>query len=52
MVILFVTGAVGREFDVQFSQTKDYRIGIYCLSAKHAALRSKSKDWLGIFVLL
>ena len=27
-------------------QTKDYRIGICCFSAKHAALRSKSKDWL------
>jgi hypothetical protein len=27
-------------------QTKDYTIGICCFSAKHAALRSKSKDWL------
>ena len=27
-------------------QTKDYNIGICCFSAKHAALRSKSKDWL------
>jgi len=27
-------------------QTKDYEIGICCFSAKHAALRSKSKDWL------
>jgi hypothetical protein len=26
-------------------QTKDYKIGICCFSAKHAALRSKSKDW-------
>ena len=27
-------------------QTKDYRIGICCFSAKHTALRRKSKDWL------
>jgi len=27
-------------------QTKDYKIGIYCFSAKHVALRSKNKDWL------
>jgi hypothetical protein len=25
---------------------KDYKIGICCFSAKHAALRRKSKDWL------
>jgi hypothetical protein len=28
------------------SATKDYKIGICCFSAKHAALRRKSKDWL------
>ena len=27
-------------------QFKDYMIGICCFSAKHAALRSKNKDWL------
>jgi hypothetical protein len=27
-------------------QTKDYEIGICCFSAKHAALKRKSKDWL------
>ena len=27
-------------------QTKDYEIGICCISAKHTVLRSKSKDWL------
>ena len=27
-------------------QTTDYKIGICCLSAKHATLRSKSKDWV------
>jgi hypothetical protein len=30
----------------QVGQTKDYEIGICCFSAKHAALRKKSKDWL------
>jgi len=25
---------------------KDYKTGIYCFSAKHTTLRSKSKDWL------
>ena len=28
------------------SSAVDYKIGICCFSAKHAALRSKSKDWL------
>jgi hypothetical protein len=27
-------------------QTKDYKIGMCCFSAKHAAVRKKSKDWL------
>ena len=27
-------------------QIKDYEIGNCCFSAKHAALRSKNKDWL------
>ena len=31
---------------VDVGQTKDFKIGICCLSAKHTALRSKSKDWL------
>jgi len=29
-----------------YAETKDYKIGICCFSAKHAALRRKSKDWL------
>jgi len=32
--------------DIQSLQTKDNKIGIGCFSAKNAALRSKSKDWL------
>ena len=27
-------------------QTKDNKLGICCFSAKHASLKSKSKDWL------
>jgi hypothetical protein len=30
----------------RLGKTKDYKIGICCFSAKHAALRRKSKDWL------
>jgi hypothetical protein len=33
-------------FELWSGQTKDYNIGICCFSAKHVALRSKSKDWL------
>jgi hypothetical protein len=29
------------------TQTKDYKNGICCFSAMCAALRRKSKDWLG-----
>ena len=35
-------------FDPGSGQSKDYEIGICCFSAKHAALRSKSKDWLAL----
>ena len=33
-------------FEPRSGQTKDYQIGVSCFSAKHAALRSKSKYWL------
>ena len=38
--------AVDRGFERRSGSTKDYKIGIYCFSAKHAALSRKSKDWL------
>jgi hypothetical protein len=44
MVSVLVSSAVDREFEPQSGQTKDYNIGIFCFSAKHAALRRKSKD--------
>ena len=46
MVSVFVSSAVDRGFEPQSVQTKDYKIGICCFSAKHAALRRKSKNWL------
>ena len=33
-------------WNVGSGQTKNYKIGICCFSAKHAALRRKRKDWL------
>jgi hypothetical protein len=46
MVSVLATSAVDRGFEPQSGKTKDYKIGICCFSAKNAALRSKSKDWL------
>ena len=44
VVMVSVLAADGRGFDPRPCQTKDITNGICCLSAKHAALRSKSKD--------
>ena len=46
MVCVLSSSAVDRGFEPQSGQTKYYKIGICCFSAKHAALRRKSKDWL------
>jgi hypothetical protein len=46
MVSVLVLSAVDRGFERRSGQTKDYEIGICCFSTKHAALRSKNKDWL------
>jgi hypothetical protein len=46
MVRWLVSNAVDRGFEPRSDQTKDYEIGICCFSAKNAALRRKSKDWL------
>ena len=45
MVRVLVSSAVNRGFDPQSGQTKDYKLGICCSFAKHAALKRKSKDW-------
>jgi hypothetical protein len=46
MVSMLASSAVDRGFEPWLGQTKDYKIGICCFSAKHAALRRKSQDWL------
>jgi hypothetical protein len=46
MVSVLAPSAVDRGFEPRLGQTKDYKIGICCFSAKHAALRRKSKYWL------
>ena len=44
MVSVLASRVVDRGFEPRLGQTKDYKIGICCFSAKHAALRRKSKD--------
>ena len=46
MVSMLTSSAGDHGFEPQSGQTKDYKIGICCSSAKHTSLRSKSKDWL------
>ena len=46
MVSVLASSEVDRGFEPRSGQTKDYKIGICWFSAKHVALRRKSKDWL------
>jgi hypothetical protein len=46
IVSVLVSSAVDRGFEPRSDQTKDYKIGICCFSAKHTSLRRKSKDRL------
>ena len=46
MVSMLASSAVNHGFKPRSGQTNEYKIGICCFSAKHAALRRKSKDWL------
>ena len=46
MVSVLASNAVDHGFKPIPVKTKDYKIGICCFSAEHAALRSKSKDEL------
>jgi hypothetical protein len=46
MVSMLAWSAVDRGFEPRSDQTNDYKIGICCFSAKHAALSRKSKNWL------
>ena len=45
-VSVLASSVVDRGFEPRSGQTKDYKIGICCFSAKHTALRRKSKDGL------
>ena len=44
MLSVLTLSVVDRGFEPRSGQTKDYKIGICCFSAKHAALRRKSKE--------
>ena len=46
IVSILALSVVDRGFEPGSGQSIDYKIGICCFSAKHAALRRKSKDWL------
>ena len=46
MVSVLASSLVDGGFELRSGNTKDYKIGIGCFSAKHAALRRKNKDWL------
>jgi hypothetical protein len=46
MVNVLTSSEVDRGFNPCSGQTKNYKIGICCFSAKHATLTRKNKDWL------
>jgi hypothetical protein len=46
MVSVLASTSVDHGFESRSGQAKGYYIGICCFSAKHAALRRKSKYWL------
>ena len=46
MVSVLASSAIDCGYELRSCQTKEYKISICCFSAKNAALRRKSKDWL------
>ena len=46
MISVLTSSVVDREFEPRSGQTKDYKIGICCISAMHAVLRRKCKHCL------
>ena len=46
MVRVLDSSVVDRRIELRSGQPKHYEIGMRCFSAKHAALRRKSKNWL------
>jgi hypothetical protein len=45
---ILVSREVNRGFEPWSGQTKDYKAGICCFSAKHTPIKRKSKDWLAL----
>jgi len=43
---VLASSAIDCGYEPRSGQTKEYKIGICCFSAKNAALKRKSKDWL------
>jgi hypothetical protein len=43
-LLAWSASVIDPRFKSRWSQTKDYKIDICCFSAKHTALRRKSKD--------
>jgi hypothetical protein len=46
MFCVLASSAEDPGFEPRSGQTKDYKIGICCSSAKHVSLRRKGKQWL------
>ena len=46
MVSVLASSAIDCGYEPRSGQTKEYKIGICCFSAKNASLGRKSKDWL------
>jgi hypothetical protein len=46
MVSVLSSSAIESGFEARSGQSKDYKIGICSISAKHALLRRKNRDWL------
>ena len=46
MISVLSTSVVDCGVDPRSGQTKDYKIGIRCFAAKHAALKRNNNDWL------
>ena len=46
VMVLLASSAIDRRFKPWSGHTKDYKICVCCFTAKHAALRRKSNDWL------
>ena len=52
LISVLASSAVDRGFERRSGQTKNYKSGICCFSAKHAALGERAKSgWLGIRIM-